>query len=92
MNRRLMLGVVGHVWPWFVLWVLGLAAIQPARRIAWFAVGIAAAAPFLLVPWTLNPDLAIKFRLTLPGILLYGCGAAAVLSSGAIRRCFRQPV
>jgi hypothetical protein len=79
------------VWPWFVLWVLGLAAIQPAKRIAWFAAGLAAAAPFILIPWMLNPDLAIKFRLTLPGILLYGWGAAAVLLRNLSPRLYRSP-
>jgi alpha-1,6-mannosyltransferase len=80
----LLVGVTGHVWPWFVLWLLGLAAAQPSSLLARFSVGMAAAAPFILIPWRMNPALEPLYRFTIPGLALYASGLAALLVSVAL--------
>ena len=74
-----LLGAVGHVWPWFVLWVLPLAAIQAKGRVRWFVGGLAAAAPFLLLPWTVAPALGPFWRIGAPGLMLYAIATGAML-------------
>ncbi len=39
---------VGHVWPWFLLWILPLAALDPEGWLARWVLGFALAAPFAL--------------------------------------------
>lgn len=46
-----LLVVVGHVWPWFVLWVLAPAIIAPRSLAKDFAIALALAAPFVHVYW-----------------------------------------
>jgi alpha-1,6-mannosyltransferase len=38
--------IVGHVWPWFLIWVLAPAALVPGSAIARWALGVALVAPF----------------------------------------------
>lgn len=38
--------IVGHVWPWFLIWVLAPVALAPGSAIARWALGVALAAPF----------------------------------------------
>ncbi|MGH7474845.1 MAG: hypothetical protein ACRELD_01010 [Longimicrobiales bacterium] len=58
--------VVGHVWPWFVLWVLPLAALIWETRLAAFILAFAVAAPLLSVDWLIEsaPRLGLITYLT----------------------------
>lgn len=38
--------IVGHLWPWFLIWVLAPAALVPGSAIARWALGVALVAPF----------------------------------------------
>jgi alpha-1,6-mannosyltransferase len=49
----LLCGVVfgaGHMWPWFLLWVLAPAAVMPTSRLTRWVLGVALAAPFAMLP------------------------------------------
>jgi alpha-1,6-mannosyltransferase len=43
-----------HVWPWYLLWVLALAALVPDWWLARFSIGAALAAPFTFGAWWLE--------------------------------------
>jgi len=47
----ILLVVVGHVWPWFVLWVLAPAVVARRSLAKDIAVALALAAPFVHVYW-----------------------------------------
>jgi hypothetical protein len=81
----ILLCTVGHVWPWYMLWVLPLAAVQLERRLAWFVIGMSAAAPFVLLPWTVLPELAPVLRLGLPGAALYLAGFGGLMVGRSAR-------
>ena len=44
--------LVGHVWPWFLLWVLALAALTPQAALARWGLGVALALPFPILIFT----------------------------------------
>ncbi len=79
MMCAVLFGVVGHVWPWFVLWVLALASIQPLTRLSWFVAGLTAAAPFALLPWTVAPELNPMWRIGAPELMLYAAAIGGML-------------
>ncbi len=46
-----LLTVVGNIWPWYLAWLLPLAALQPTSLLSRFITGAALAAPFMLLFW-----------------------------------------
>jgi hypothetical protein len=44
-------GAVSHIWPWFFIWPLALAAAIPSWALSRFIVGAALAAPFAITFW-----------------------------------------
>lgn len=82
----ILLAAVGHVWPWFLIWVLPLATIQLHRRSAWLVIGMTALSPFILIPWTVLPNLTASLRLGVPGVALYLGAAAGLLLGSEIRK------
>jgi hypothetical protein len=81
-----LIATVGHIWPWYLIWVLPLAAVQLDRRIAWAVVGMAAAAPFVLLPWTVLPELNPVVRLGVPGVALYVAALGGLIAGRMARR------
>jgi hypothetical protein len=67
----ILFSVVGHVWPWFVLWPLSLAALVPDCAWARWVLGAALAAPFAVLVLFLSPP-GSPNRYTVPTLLLYG--------------------
>jgi hypothetical protein len=65
----LLFGVVGHIWPWFILWVLGLAATVPHTILTRWIIGVALAFPFPILVWTVFPEGDPFLK---PAICLYG--------------------
>lgn len=63
---------IGHVWPWFVLWPLAVAAVAPATRLRLLVVSMALAAPFTGLFWTLAPNKQDMRPLTLGYYALVG--------------------
>jgi hypothetical protein len=64
----ILFGVLGHLWPWFLLWALGAAAMVPGSPLTRWVVGVALAAPFPILAWTVFPE-ADPF--TVPTVALY---------------------
>jgi alpha-1,6-mannosyltransferase len=69
-------GVVGHLWPWFVVWGLPLAALSAHTRLARWTIGVALAAPFPMIAWV---TLAGPDALPLPTVLWYAAALVAML-------------
>lgn len=68
---------LGHVWPWFFLWVLPLAALVPYRKLSVFVLTAACIAPFTALHWW-----RYYYDLTLVQIVstvMYGAAVAAVI-------------
>jgi alpha-1,6-mannosyltransferase len=42
---------IPHLWPWYVVWILALAALAPRWWLSRFVVGLSLLAPFTLVFW-----------------------------------------
>lgn len=61
----------GHVWPWYTLWCLPLAALVHDRLLGRFCIGVAMVAPFMILPWTLLVD-GGEARFLWPATLGYG--------------------
>ncbi len=63
--------VVGHVWPWFLLWLLGPAALSASTVMARWAVGVTLVAPFsFLIISTMPADQPLRYRIAT--FVLYG--------------------
>jgi hypothetical protein len=43
--------LIGHVWPWYLVWTLPLAALVPGWWLSRFIVGMSLAAPFTAIVW-----------------------------------------
>jgi hypothetical protein len=42
---------VSHLWPWYVIWALALAVLQPSWWLSRFIIGVAVMSPFTLGFW-----------------------------------------
>jgi alpha-1,6-mannosyltransferase len=60
--------LVGHVWPWFMLWALPVAALVWRSPVAWFVLFLAALAPFLNLHWLVGTDWQLR---PFSGLMLY---------------------
>ena len=46
---------VSHLWPWYVIWALALAALLPSWWLSRFIIGVAVMSPFTLGFWWIEP-------------------------------------
>ncbi len=46
---------VSHLWPWYAVWGLALAALLPTWWLSRFVIGVAMFAPFTLAAWWTEP-------------------------------------
>jgi len=60
--------LVGHVWPWFVLWLIPLAACAYGDALTVFAMLFATAVPLLDLAWLLRDDNTLRAPI---GLLVY---------------------
>jgi hypothetical protein len=67
--------LVGHVWPWFVLWSLVPAALTAEAGLSRWVVGFGWAAPFPLLIWTVFPWLGDEWRHQVPSLAWYAVAA-----------------
>ena len=72
----ILLAGVGHVWPWFAIWLLPAAALLWRSPAAWAAFAFCLMIPVLNQGWYLERDWALR---PLLGILLYAGTAAGFL-------------
>ncbi|WP_434622864.1 hypothetical protein [Azospirillum sp. B2RO_4] len=66
------LGLSTHLWPWFMLWPLALAALVPSWWFSRWIFGVAALAPFAVVPfWRYEDGFDPFYTKTLTALPLY---------------------
>jgi alpha-1,6-mannosyltransferase len=82
----LLFGVVGHVWPWFLVWGLLSAALAPDSWLARWTVGIGIGACFVMLPWVAWPGIN---TIGPPSLAL--CAFALLFSVLAPRSWFGTP-
>lgn len=51
----ILFAAASHVWPWYAVWGLGLAALAPTWWLSRFIIGVAVLAPFTLASWWVEP-------------------------------------
>jgi hypothetical protein len=75
-----LLVAVGHIWPWYAIWVLPFAALDLRSRLARFVMGFAAVSPFVMLPWTVTPaGEPLTWQLDVPGAALLVVASAAAM-------------
>jgi alpha-1,6-mannosyltransferase len=67
----MLFGVASHIWPWYLLWVLGPAALVPGSALARWATGVALVMPLPILIWIVYPEIGNFYIFDLPAILLY---------------------
>lgn len=67
----ILFSAVGHVWPWFVLWAIGLAALVPGSALTRWIIGVALASPFVLLVWVVFPNASHNLIFEVPALVLY---------------------
>jgi hypothetical protein len=71
--------IVGHVWPWFIIWGLPFAVLTWRSSLSWYFFCLAALAPFLNLHWLVgttwelrpNTGLAYYFSALIATVWLY---------------------
>ncbi len=66
---------IGHVWPWFLIWPVALAALSPTRLLSHWVVGVALSMP-VIVPMRYVLGLENVARVMTLGVYLAACGWA----------------
>lgn len=61
---------LGHIWPWFMLWVLPLSALVPGSALSRWNIGVALAFPFALIALQFT-DRSGFWRWDVPGICVF---------------------
>lgn len=67
---------VGHVWPWFVLWIVVPAAIAGHSALLRFVIAVAVVTPFMDLYWLLAPGWD---KLAYGSVAFYALAAGALL-------------
>jgi alpha-1,6-mannosyltransferase len=62
------LSAINHIWPWYIIWTLALAAMVPQWWLSQFILGLALLSPFSVAIWWI-PELEAYKGLT--AVLLY---------------------
>jgi alpha-1,6-mannosyltransferase len=82
--------VIGHVWPWYLIWGLALAALRPAWWLSRFITGAAIVAPFTLAAWWIHPLSEWRDVVSL-GLYAFATLWAALPTLGAWRSYGSEP-
>jgi alpha-1,6-mannosyltransferase len=51
----IMFGAVSHLWPWYLVWGTGFAALMPQWWLSRFVIGVALSIPLALATWWMEP-------------------------------------
>jgi alpha-1,6-mannosyltransferase len=79
---------INHIWPWYIIWTLALAALVPYWWLSQFIVGLAVMAPFTVAVWWV-PEFEPHKGLT--AVMLYaGASAWAAVSVYARKALARR--
>lgn len=71
----ILFSVVGHVWPWFLIWCVPFAALAPRHLLSVFVIAVAAIAPFTIAHWWRLGDTDTLDE----SVLMYGVAIMACL-------------
>jgi alpha-1,6-mannosyltransferase len=63
--------ISGHVWPWYILWLIALAAVIPGSMLARWTIGVAIASPFMLLISIAYPNAGDFYVWDIPALALY---------------------
>ena len=85
----MLFGVTSHVWPWYILWALAIAALNPGAALTRWAIGVALATPFPILMWVVYPDASNQAVFMRPALYYYTF--ALLWFIFALRRWFPQP-
>lgn len=88
MMSALLFTAVGHVWPWFYVWVLPFAALAPSHLISRFVIGACLIAPFSILRVMTSPYLGNGDSI-FESVLVYGA-AFGLLGATLLMRYRRQ--
>jgi len=75
---------VGHVWPWFLIWVIAGSALAPGMLLARWVIGVAVLFPFVQVWWKISPS-NNEVRYSWPATVIY-LAALLWLAAGPLIR------
>jgi hypothetical protein len=67
----ILFSALGYLWPWYLLWSLGVMALTPSSVLTRWGIGLALALPFPVLAKELAPQAGPFFFHDLPGIALY---------------------
>ncbi len=73
-------GVISHVWTWYIVWTLPLAALVPGWWVSRFVVGVALFLPFTAAAWWIDN---IEDYKDVAALMMYG---AAIIWTVATAR------
>ncbi|MGE0887486.1 MAG: hypothetical protein AB7P14_28530 [Blastocatellales bacterium] len=65
-------GIAGHIWPWFLLWVLCVAALDSESALSRWVIGVALISPFHILVWIVFPNLNHFYIFFIPALVVYG--------------------
>ena len=71
MMSAALFGYITGLWPWYLIWVLGWAALIPSSAMARWVVGVVLVGPFLILTWVVFPNLDDFWKFDLPALALY---------------------
>jgi alpha-1,6-mannosyltransferase len=67
----LLFSITSHIWPWYLLWTLGVAAIIPGASLTRWVVGVALVTPFPILMWIVYSNLHYTYVFEIPTLLYY---------------------
>lgn len=72
-----------HVWPWYLIWVLGPAVLSPGWWLSRLSVGMTIAVPFVVPFWWVDD---IEGHKDIAALLLHGLALLWMITSWYIER------
>lgn len=79
----------GHVWPWYLMWLLPLAVLNMRGWLSRWVVGLVVAAPFPILVWNGLGHLPDRARIHEPSAAMYAFALGWVLLAGPALRALR---
>jgi alpha-1,6-mannosyltransferase len=67
----ILFSVIGHLWPWYLVWLLGVAVLVPWSALTRFAIGVCLVAPFVILPRTVAEEAGPFLKYRLPTLVMY---------------------
>ncbi len=75
----MLFGISSHIWPWYLIWVIALAAIIPGSVLSRWIIGVALITPFPILVNILYGEIGDYFIFWVPTLFLYAFSVLWVL-------------